>query len=167
MQRQSEKPTYNLWLNLTLLACAVFCICVLLGDLFGYSFCRYCWEDHAFSGNYVHIFSFLDNSECRFSIFLTCFYLSTAITYPILYCVVRLLLNLKKNIVFDKKNTTYMNAISLLCLLIALICFVSASACATLALISLVGVFVGLIVQCVRLVMDKAIDMRAELDLTV
>ena len=47
------------------------------------------------------------------------------------------------------------------------VCIIGACASYALFLISLIGLFVGLIVQCVRLVMDKAIDMRSELDLTV
>ena len=66
-----------------------------------------------------------------------------------------------------KKNTHYLSMICICCVLICVICIIGACASYALFLISLIGLFVGLIVQCVRLVMDKAIDMRTELDLTV
>ena len=163
----SNKTSYSLWLNCTLAACAAFFLCVLAGDIFGYSFCDYCWQDHFFKTGYLSQFSFLDSERVRFHVFLTCFYLSTGLTYPIIFGVVALVRNLKKDKIFDKANTRLMSVVSICCFLICLVCFVGACACYALAAISLIGLFVGLIVQCVRLVMDKAIDMRTELDLTV
>ena len=163
----SNKPSYTLWLNTTLLACAAFFICVLSGDIFGYSFCDYCWQDHFFKTGYLSSLSFLSDDQFRFRVFLTCFYISTALTYPILYGVLALLRNLKKEKVFDKANTRLMALVSICCFLICLVCFIGSIACYALSAISLIGLFIGLIVQCVRLVMDKAIDMRDELDLTV
>ena len=163
----SNKTSYSFWLNMTLLACAAFFICVLAGDIFGYSFCDYCWQDHFFKTGYFSSLTFLSSESVRFHVFLTCFYLSTALTYPILFGVVSLLKNLKKEKIFDKANTRLMSLVSICCFLICVVCFVGTCACYALAVISLIGLFVGLIVQCVRLVMDKAIDMRTELDLTV
>ncbi|MBQ4184966.1 MAG: DUF2975 domain-containing protein [Clostridiales bacterium] len=165
--KTSSKPSYAVWLNLTLAACGVFFFCCLLGDIFGYSFCKYCWNGGLFNESYLPFLSFLESDNVRFVVFLTCFYLSTGISYIIIYSVVNLLINLKKNIIFDKVNTRYMTAISVCCFLICLVCIIGACASYALFLISLIGLFVGLIVQCVRLVMDKAIDMRSELDLTV
>ena len=162
-----SKPGYSLWLNLTLAASAGFFFCCLLGDIFGYSFCKYCWRGGLFNEGYLPFLSFLENEDVRFIVFLTCFYLSTGIAYIIIYSVVNLLLNLKKGIVFEKANTRYMSVISICCFLICVICIIGACASYALFLVSLIGLFVGLIVQCVRLVMDKAIDMRTELDLTV
>ncbi len=165
--KTSSKPSYAVWLNLTLAACGVFFFCCLLGDILGYSFCKYCWNGGLFNESYLPFLSFLESDNVRFVVFLTCFYLSTGISYIIIYSVINLLINLKKNIIFDKVNTRYMTAISVCCFLICLVCIIGACASYALFLISLIGLFVGLIVQCVRLVMDKAIDMRTELDLTV
>lgn len=167
MSQDTKKNNSSLWLNLTLAACAVFALILVVADIFGYSFCDFCWADQFFGGSYLASLSFLEDSQTRFHVFITCFYLCTALAYPIIYCVARLLLNLKKGIVFDKKNTKLMTVISLICILIALICVLGTFASASLVIISMVALFVGLIVQCVRLVMDKAIDMRNELDLTV
>ncbi|MBR3033139.1 MAG: DUF2975 domain-containing protein [Clostridiales bacterium] len=163
----SSKPSYSVWLNLTLAASGVFFICCLLGDIFGYSFCKYCWDSGLFKNDYLRCLSFLKDEHIRFVVFMTCFYLSTGITYLIIFGVVNLLRNIKKGVIFDKKNTFYMSLVSICCFLICLICIIGSFASYALFFISLIGLFVGLIVQCVRLVMDKAIDMRSELDLTV
>ena len=164
---KSNRPSYSIWLNLTLITCAVFFIVCLIGDIFGYSFCRFCWYGDFFTESYIGAASFLGTPDVRFYVFLTCFYLSTLLTYPILFCVVNIILNLKKDHVFEKINTRYMSIISICCFLICLICIVGSFATFSLVAVSMIGLFVGLIVQCVRLVMDKAIDMRDELDLTV
>lgn len=167
IMNQSTKSSNNLWFNLTLATCGVLFVCCLMGDIFGYAFCDLCWNAGRLSEPYMHALTFLQDSHVRFLVFLTCFYLCTLLAYPILFCVVNLLRNLKKEKVFDKSNTRFLSIISICCFLITLVCFIGAFACYTLILVSLVGLFVGLIVQCVRLVMDKAIDMRSELDLTV
>lgn len=165
--KTSDKSSYGIWLNLTLAACAVFSFSCLMGDIFGYSVCKFYWEGTFSNESYFTWVSFLSDDKVRFYVFLTCFYLSTALTYPIIFCVINLIMNIKKNKIFDKANTRLMTIITACCFLICLICIIGASATYFLFLISLLGLFVGLVVQCVRLVMDRAIDMRNELDLTV
>ena len=150
--KSSNKTGYGIWLNLTLAACAVFFFSCLMGDIFGYSVCDFYWKGTLSNEGYVSCLSFLSDEKVRFYVFLTCFYLSTLLTSQIIYCVVNLIL---------------MTVITACCFLICLICLIGAAATYFLFVISLVGLFVGLVVQCVRLVMDKAIDMRNELDLTV
>lgn len=165
--KTSGKTGYGIWLNLTIAACAVFFFSCLMGDIFGYSVCDFYWKGTLSNEGYVSCLSFLSDEKVRFYVFLTCFYLSTALTYPIIYCVLNLIMNIKKEKIFDKANTRLMTIITACCFLICLICLIGAAATYFLFVISLVGLFVGLVVQCVRLVMDKAIDMRNELDLTV
>ena len=163
----NKKTEYSLWLNMTIFACGLFFIVILLGDIFGYSVCDYYWQDSLFSDGSLTSLGFLKEERVRFMVFLTIYYLSTALTYPILFCLVSLLRNLKKGVVFDKVNTRYMSVVSVCCFLIAVICGIGTCASTPLCFICLLGMFVGLIVECVRLVMFKAIDMRQELDLTV
>jgi len=164
---RSKKSDATLWLNLTIFACGLFFIVVLLGDIFGYSICNFYWQDSVFAEGSLTSLGILTDSHVRFMVFLTVYYLSTALTYPILFSLVSLLLNLKKGIVFDKVNTRYMSVVSICCFLIAIICAIGTCASRLLCFICLLGMFVGLIVECVRLVMFKAIEMRTELDLTV
>ncbi|MBO4474185.1 MAG: DUF2975 domain-containing protein [Clostridiales bacterium] len=163
----SGKTEFSFWLILTLFACGFFFLVVLLGDIFGYSVCDYYWQDSLFSEGVFTSYGFLTEDRVRFMVFLTIYYLSTLLTYPILFCLVNLLLNLRRGIVFDKANTRYLSIVSVCCFLIAIICAIGTCASRPVCFIALIGMFVGLIVQCVRLVMDKAIDMRQELDLTV
>ena len=145
--------------NMTLVSAAIIFLCCLAGDIFGLYICRYVWWGDA---------SFrLFNEEVSFAVFVAIFYLCTVITYGILFSVMRLLLNIRKNIVFDKDNTRMMKFISLGCFSICGICLFGMTVSLSLGLIALIGLFVGLIVRCVRIVMDEAINMRSELDLTI
>ena len=163
----SNQSRYSIWLNLTIAASIVFLFCVLLGDIFGLPFCEYTWGDHLISYGYVSAIPFLASEKARFYVFLACFYLSTALTYPIIFAVIGLVRNIKKDKIFDKANTRLMTMIALCCFLICVVCTIGAIACYMLCVIAMIGLFVGLIVQCVQMVMDRAIDMRNELDLTV
>ena len=163
----SKNTRYTSWLNLTLAVSVATFICCLVGDIFGYSFCKFCFMNNFFTGSYLRTFSFLSDRNTRFYIFLTCFYLCTALVYPIIFCVIGLIRNIKKDKIFEKANTRLMSGIALCCFAICVICTLGAIASHVLAVVALIGLFVGLIVQCVRLVMDRAIDMRDELALTV
>ena len=83
--KSSNKTGYGIWLNLTLAACAVFFFSCLMGDIFGYSVCDFYWKGTLSNEGYVSCLSFLSDEKVRFYVFLTCFYLSTLLTYPIIY----------------------------------------------------------------------------------
>ena len=151
-------------INFTLAVAAIIFICCVVSDLFGLAICRYVWSD-----TIVDYYAPLsrNGSDLSFDIFVAIFYLCTFLTYGILFSVVRLLLNIKKGIVFDKANTRMMKYISAGCFAICIICLAGMIVDPALVVVAIVGAFVGLIVQCVRIVMDKAIDMQNELDLTI
>lgn len=94
-------------------------------------------------------------------------YAGTIAGYVILVSVYKLLSNMEKDEVFEKKNTKLMSAM-VWGLIGAGVCsavggFVwEGSFCLTIA-----AVFMALIVLSVRVVFDKAIDMKSELDLTI
>lgn len=87
--------------------------------------------------------------------------------YIVLFSVLFLLENIKKDIVFDKKNTKLMSRI--------VYGLVAAAACAVVGgfiwidafLIAVCALFVAVIVLAVKLCFDKAIEMKDELDLTI
>ena len=79
----------------------------------------------------------------------------------------RLLDNLSNNNVFVKKNISYMNIMSGCCLAIAIVCLSIAFVWTGTVYVAVVGIFMSLVVKCVASVMEKAIEMKSELDLTV
>ena len=147
-------------INITLAVAAIIFVCCVFADILGVHICHYLWYENFFYG-------IREAYGTAFVVFVVIYYLCTFFTYGILFCVVRLLLNIKKGVVFDKVNTKMMKYISAGCFAICFICLAGMIVDRSLVVIAIVGAFVGLIVQCVRIVMDKAIDMKNELDLTI
>ena len=164
MDNKVADKKVNRVLNATLITAAIIFVGCVAGDIFGLAICRYAWSDNLFGGRFLMD---IVSEDHGFTYFVAIYYLCTFLTYGILFSVTRLLLNLKKGIVFDKENTRMMKYISAGCFTIFAICTLGMLVTLPLALVAIVGLFVGLIVQCVRVVMDKAIDMRSELDLTI
>lgn len=94
-------------------------------------------------------------------------YVGTIAGYAILVSVYKLLSNMEKDQVFEKKNTKLMS-VMVWGLIGAGVCAIvggfvwEGSFCLTIA-----AWFMALIVLSVKVVFDKAIDMKAELDLTI
>ncbi len=139
------------------------CVCAV-ADIFGYYICKYVW-------NMVIVgweqFRPITNEAIAFPTLIGLFYIGTFFAYVILFNVMKLLGNMDNNKVFIKENTKLMKNMSVGCIAIFAICFVGMLVWPSTLFIGVIGLFMGLIVQCVRVVMDKAIDMRDELDYTV
>ncbi len=102
------------------------------------------------------------------------FYLVVPLGYAALISLDKMLTNLKKNIVFDEKNVTLLNRITVCCLLAAAVGIVSYLVIAviyqsieTVFLLAAGEAFMALVVRVVRNVLKKAIAIKEENDLTV
>lgn len=92
---------------------------------------------------------------------------ATIAGYALLISIFKLLSNMGKDEVFEKKNTKLMG--------IMVWSLVGAAVCAAVGgfvwngsfILSIVALFMALIVLTVKVVFDKAIDMKNELDLTI
>ena len=92
---------------------------------------------------------------------------ATIAGYALLISIFKLLSNMGKDEVFDKKNTKLMS--------VMVWSLVGAAVCATVGgivwngsfILTIVALFMALIVLTVKVVFDKAIDMKNELDLTI
>ncbi|MCQ2535004.1 MAG: DUF2975 domain-containing protein [Clostridia bacterium] len=151
-------------IQLTKVASWVMILVCVVADIFGYYICRYGWDVMVCDEMQKGI---LAEQSFAFPMFIALYYIGTFFAYMILFNVIRLLKNLEKDKVFVKDNTSLMKNMTIACSAIFGICFVGMLIWPSLLFIGVIGLFMGLIVQCVRVVMDKAIDMRDELDLTV
>lgn len=149
-------------INLTKLATIVMLIVCVTADIFGYYICQFAWSEIV-----TWEYRLISNYSVAFPLLMVLFYICTIFAYVILFSVLKLLNNMKKNEVFIKENTKLMKYMANGCFAIFLGCVVGITVWPSILFIGVVGLFMGLIVQCVRVVMDKAIDMRDELDLTV
>ncbi len=102
-----------------------------------------------------------------FGIFMAIYFICIGFAMVILVGVWKLLKNLGKNEVFVRNNTKLLDVITIGCAGITVFCFICGLIVPSTVFIGFVGLFMGLIVQCVKVLMDKAIDIREELDLTI
>lgn len=149
-------------IDLTKLATIVMIIVCAAADIFGYYICQFVWSEIV---TWEH--RLITNYSVAFPMLIALFYVCTIFAYVILFSVLKLLNNMKKNKVFIKDNTSLMKNMAISCFAIFALCVAGMAIWPSILFIGVVGLFMGLIVQCVRVVMDKAIDMRDELDLTV
>lgn len=149
---------HNVIIRWSKIATMLFIAMVLVGDIFGFAITRYiCWiwaevpvEDTA-----------------RLLGLSVVYYLGTAGAYVILFSLLKLLFNMGKDIVFDRSNTKLMNIIAYTFVAIAVDCTVGGFIWSGSFILAILALFLALVVQSVRVVFDKAITMKEELDLTI
>ena len=149
---------HNVIIRWSKIATMLFIAMVLVGDIFGFAITRYiCWiwaevpvEDVA-----------------RLAGLSIVYYLGTVGAYVILFSLLKLLFNMGKDIVFDRSNTKLMNIIAYTFVAIAVDCTVGGFIWSGSFILAILALFLALVVQSVRVVFDKAITMKEELDLTI
>ena len=95
------------------------------------------------------------------------FYLGTVGGYVVLVSLFLLLTNMSKDKVFDRANTKLMAIITGALVAIAVDCIVGGFIWTGAWILAIVALFMGLIVLSVKVVFDKAITMKEEMDLTI
>jgi len=137
-------------------ATILFILIVAVADIFGWVISKYIytfWTDQKGDGALI--------------LLTVVFYLGTVGAYGILFNVYRLLSNMDKDIVFDKVNTGLMFNIVAALIGIAVVCIPGSYAWLGSSCLSILALFMALIVMCVKVVFDKAIDMKNYLDLSI
>ena len=140
----------------TKIATIMFIAITLVGDIFGIVITKYI----------ALIWAGITEVE-KFAILAVVFYLGTAGAYVVLFSLLKLLSNMSKDKVFERQNTKLMAIITGALVGIAVDCTVGGFiwfGCWELAILAL---FMGLIVMSVKVVFDKAITMKEEMDLTI
>jgi len=149
---------HNVIIRWSKIATMLFIAMVLVGDIFGFAITRYiCWiwaevpvEDVA-----------------RLAGLSIVYYLGTVGAYVILFSLLKLLFNMGKDVVFDRTNTKLMNIIAYTFVAVAVDCIVGGFIWSGSFILAILALFLALVVQSVRVVFDKAITMKEELDLTI
>lgn len=84
-----------------------------------------------------------------------------------IYSLFRLLLNLRKDVVFERKNIRLLNAISWLCFYVGILGTAGSFEFAAFIPIALGALFMGLIVRVVTGIISRAIEIKEENDMTI
>lgn len=137
-------------------ATLLFIAMVLVGDIFGFIITQYIC--------YIWAAKFDAVSLAGLSVV---YYLGTVGTYVILFSLLKLLSNMGKDIVFERTNIKLMNIIAYTFVAVALDCLAGGFIWSGSFILAVLALFLALVVQSVRVVFDKAITMKEELDLTI
>lgn len=140
----------------TKIATILFIAMAIVADVFGITITQYiafCWAE---------VFDM-----ARVATLAVIFYLGTVGGYFVLFSLLRLLTNMSKDKVFDRANTKLMGIITISLVAIAVDCTVGGFIWNGAWILAIVALFMALIVMSVKVVFDKAITMKEEMDLTI
>ncbi len=100
-------------------------------------------------------------------LFKLCFYPCAVFAYITLYCLLKLLFNIKKDAIFVDKNVRYLRFISWCCFAVALITAIGGWFYIPFGVVAVPAAFVGLMLRVVKNVMQNAVEIKTENELTV
>ena len=100
-------------------------------------------------------------------LFIYCFYPCAVFAYITLYSLLRLLFNIKKDEIFINANVKYLRLISWCCFVVAIITFVGGVFYVPFLLIAVAAAFVGLMLRIVKNIMQNAVEINEENELTI
>lgn len=95
------------------------------------------------------------------------FYPASVFAAVILYSLIKLLLSIRDGEVFIIENVKRLKVVSWCCVIIGVIAFIGGIFYLPFVLISCAGFFVGLLLRVLKNVMQKAVEIKEENDLTV
>lgn len=110
-----------------------------------------------------------DGSAMRdmITLFASCFYPCAVLAYITLYSLLRLLFNIKKDQIFIPGNVKYLRHISWCCFAVAGITLVGGVFYIPFSAVAVAAAFMGLMLRVVKNVMQSAVEIREENELTI
>lgn len=138
------------------IATVMFIAIVVVADIFGIPISKYvcyCWAERF--------------DDPALAVTGAVWYLGTVGAYVILISVFKLLSNMSRDVVFDKANTNLMKIITMALIGIGAVCAAGGFVWFGSFFLTIIALFMALIVLCVKVVFDKAIAMKEEMDLTI
>ncbi len=101
------------------------------------------------------------------TLFKACFYPSAAFAYVTLYSLLKLLFNIKKEKIFIAQNVKCLRLISWCCYGVAVITFVGGCFYIPFGVVAIAAAFIGLMLRVVKNVMQAAVEIKNENELTI
>ena len=99
--------------------------------------------------------------------FAFCFYPSAVFAGVILYSLLKLLFNIKKGDTFIRANVTYLRIVSWCCFIIAIITLIGGFFYMPFMYIAAAGGFLGMLLRVLKNVMQSAVEIAEENQLTI
>lgn len=101
------------------------------------------------------------------TIFVCSFYPCAVFGYITLYSLIRLLFNIRQKNIFINKNVVYLRRISWCCFAVSLITLIAGVFYIPYCFISVAAAFIGLMLRVVKNVMQNAVEIKTENELTI
>ncbi len=101
------------------------------------------------------------------ALFKSCFYPCAVFAYVTLYSLIRLLFNIKRDAIFISQNVKYLRRICWCCFAVALITLIGGWFYLPFFFVSIAAAFVGLMLRVVKNVMENAVEIKVENELTI
>lgn len=101
------------------------------------------------------------------TLFAACFYPCAVFAYATLYSLIKLLFNIKKGDIFINANVKYLRLISWCCFAVAVITLIGGVFYLPFLFVAVAAAFVGLMLRIVKNVMQNAVEINAENELTI
>jgi len=101
------------------------------------------------------------------TLFCACFYPCAVFAYITLYSLLKLLFNIKKDEIFINQNVKYLRRISWCCFAVAVITLIGGVFYIPFSCIAIAAAFVGIMLRVVKNVMQNAVEIKAENELTI
>ncbi len=101
------------------------------------------------------------------TLFMACFYPCAVFAYVTLYSLLKVLFNIKKDQIFIYNNVKYLRRISWCCFVVALITLVGGIFYVPFLLVASAAAFVGLMLRIIKNVMQNAVAISEENELTI
>ena len=101
------------------------------------------------------------------TLFNACFYPCAVFAYVTLYSLIKLLFNIRKDEIFIMPNVRYLRRISWCCFAVALITLIGGLFYIPFLFVAVAAAFVGLMLRVVKNVMENAVEIKAENELTI
>ena len=105
--------------------------------------------------------------EKMLTLFKVCFYPCAVFAYITLYSLIRLLFNIRKQEIFITQNVKYLRRISWCCFIVAFITLVGGFFYVPFSFIAIAAAFIGLMLRVVKNVMQSAVELKTENELTI
>lgn len=110
-----------------------------------------------------------DSSAMRdmLTLFVSCFYPCAVLGYITLYSLIRMLFNIKEDKIFIHANVKYLRCISWCCFVVAFITLVGGIFYIPFCAVAIAAAFMGLMLRVVKNVMQNAVEINTENQLTI
>lgn len=112
-------------------------------------------------------FAEISTMQYLLTLFVCCFYPCAFFAYITLYCLIRLLFNIRKEEIFIAQNVKYLRHISWCCFIVALITLIGGIFYIPFSFIAVAAAFIGLMLRVVKNVMQNAVELKTENELTI